>query len=47
MRTGDGFLIVYDITNSQTFDEVETFREQMIRVRDEDPLTVPVVICGN
>ena len=47
MRACDGFLFVYDITNHQTMSEVETLRLQMIRVRDEDPLTVPVVICGN
>ena len=47
MKRSDGFLIVYDITNHQTFDEIEPFREQLMRVRDEDLLTIPVVICGN
>jgi hypothetical protein len=45
MRTGQGFLIVYSIISRSSFDEVNSFREQILRVKDAD--RVPMVICGN
>ena len=45
MRTGQGFLIVYSIIARASFDEVSSFREQILRVKDADK--VPMVICGN
>jgi len=45
MRTGQGFLLVYSITSRSSFDEVASFREQIVRVKDADK--VPLVICGN
>lgn len=33
MRTGKGFLIVYDVTKRATFDEVIAFREAIYRVQ--------------
>mmetsp|Transcript_51608 Transcript_51608/g.121105 ORF Transcript_51608/g.121105 Transcript_51608/m.121105 type:complete len:122 (-) Transcript_51608:59-424(-) len=45
MRTGQGFLVVYSITSRSSFDEVRTFREQILRVKDKD--SVPCVLCGN
>jgi len=45
MRTGQGFLCVYAITSRTSFDEVSSFREQILRVKDADK--VPLVICGN
>jgi GTPase SAR1 family protein len=45
MRTGQGFLIVYSIISRSSFDEVNAFREQILRVKDAD--RVPMVICGN
>ena len=45
MRTGEGFLLVYAITSRSSFEEVNTFREQIVRVKDRD--RVPIVICGN
>merc|ERR1711871_387386 len=45
MRTGQGFLIVYSIIARASFDEVSSFRDQILRVKDADK--VPMVICGN
>merc|ERR1711998_153053 len=45
MRTGQGFLWVYSITSTSSFEEVATFREQILRVKDKD--NVPMVVVGN
>ena len=45
MRTGQGFLMVYAITSRASFDEVKTYHEQILRVKDAD--RVPVAIAGN
>merc|ERR1712225_199915 len=45
MRTGQGFLCVFAITSRSSFDEITSFREQILRVKDEDK--VPMVLAGN
>ncbi|GAM17543.1 hypothetical protein SAMD00019534_007180 [Acytostelium subglobosum LB1] len=45
MRTGGGFLCVYSITSRSSFDEIASFREQILRVKDKDK--VPMIIIGN
>ena len=45
MRTGEGFLCVFAITSRSSFEEIDGFREQILRVKDEDK--VPMVLCGN
>jgi len=45
MRTGQGFILTYAITSRQSYDEVNQFREQILRVKDAD--RVPIVLCGN
>eukprot|EP01086_Lenisia_limosa_P008480 TRINITY_DN2_c0_g3_i1.p1 TRINITY_DN2_c0_g3~~TRINITY_DN2_c0_g3_i1.p1 ORF type:complete len:187 (-),score=73.97 TRINITY_DN2_c0_g3_i1:103-663(-) len=45
MRTGEGFICVYSITSRSSFDEVTSFRDQIIRVKDCDK--VPLVVVGN
>merc|ERR1712137_591409 len=45
MRTGQGFLCTYAITSRSSFDEITSFREQILRVKDEDK--VPMVLVGN
>jgi GTPase KRas protein len=45
MRSGQGFLCVYSITNRGSFEELKSFREQILRVKDAD--RVPMVIVGN
>jgi len=45
MRTGQGFLIIYSITNRETFDEVSIFHRQILQAREVDE--VPMVLVGN
>ncbi|PVV00272.1 hypothetical protein BB560_005353 [Smittium megazygosporum] len=45
MRTGEGFLLVYSITSRSSFDEVSTFHQQILRVKDRDHF--PILIVGN
>jgi GTPase KRas protein len=45
MRTGEGFLLVYSITSHQSFDEITTFQQQILRVKDKDYF--PMVVVGN
>ncbi|KYQ94050.1 Ras GTPase [Tieghemostelium lacteum] len=45
MRTGQGFLCVYSITTRSSFDEIGSFREQILRVKDKD--RVPMIVIGN
>ncbi|KAI9611488.1 hypothetical protein H4Q26_008441 [Puccinia striiformis f. sp. tritici PST-130] len=36
MRTGEGFLLVYSITSRNSFEEISTFHQQILRVKDKD-----------
>ena len=45
MRTGEGFLLVYSITSRSSFEEIRTFHQQILRVKDRD--WFPVVLVGN
>ena len=45
MRTGEGFLLVYSITSRQSFEEILTFQQQILRVKDRDYF--PIIMVGN
>jgi GTPase KRas protein len=45
MRTGEGFLLVYSITSRQSFEEILTFEQQILRVKDKDYF--PMIVVGN
>jgi len=45
MRTGQGFMLIYAITSRSSFDEIASFREQILRVKDKDK--VPIMMVGN
>jgi GTPase KRas protein len=45
MRTGEGFLLVYSINSRQSFEEITTFQQQILRVKDKDYF--PMVVVGN
>jgi GTPase SAR1 family protein len=45
MRTGQGFVMVYSIVSRASFEEITSFREQILRVKDKDH--VPVLLAGN
>ncbi|KAH3684682.1 hypothetical protein WICPIJ_004347 [Wickerhamomyces pijperi] len=45
MRTGEGFLLVYSVTERESFNELLTFYQQILRVKDTD--SVPLLLVGN
>ncbi|KAK2669873.1 hypothetical protein RAB80_014010 [Fusarium oxysporum f. sp. vasinfectum] len=45
IRTGEGFLLVYSITSRQSFEEITTFQQQVLRVKDKDYF--PILLVGN
>jgi len=45
MRTGEGFMLVYSITSMDSFEELSTFRNQILRTKDADK--VPMILVGN
>jgi GTPase KRas protein len=45
MRTGEGFMLVYSITSRQSFEEVLTFQQQILRVKKLDYF--PIIVVGN
>jgi len=46
MRESDGFLVVYDITDRQSFIQVDDFVQHINMVK-EDQDTIPMVLVGN
>ncbi|KAI9294995.1 ras-like protein 1 [Neoconidiobolus thromboides FSU 785] len=45
MRNGEGFLLIYSITSRESYDEISTFHDQILRVKDRD--TFPMVVVAN
>jgi len=45
MRTGEGFLCIFAVTSLKSFQEIDTFRTQALRVKDTE--SVPMVLVGN
>ncbi|XP_074593853.1 ras-like protein 2 [Brevipalpus obovatus] len=45
MRSGEGFLLVYSITDRNSYDELQKFHRQILRVKDRDEF--PMILVGN
>jgi hypothetical protein len=45
MKSGQGFLLVFSIASRTTFEELETLRDDIIRIKDDED--IPIVIVGN
>lgn len=43
IRPADGIVLVYDITNRQTFDEINSFYNRVININDK----IPIILVGN
>ncbi|XP_066995669.1 ras-related protein Rap-1b [Anabrus simplex] len=45
ISSGDAFILVYDITDSDTFTEIRTLRDQILESREVSP--APIVVVAN
>jgi GTPase KRas protein len=45
MRTGEGFMLVFAVNNTKSFEDINSYREQIKRVKDAEE--VPMVLVGN
>jgi len=45
MRSGEGFLLVFSVTDRNSFDELVRFHKQILRVKDRDEF--PMILVGN
>lgn len=45
MRTGEGFLLVYSVTERESYNELSTFYQQILRVKETEE--VPLLLVGN
>lgn len=45
MRSGEGFLLVFSLTERASFEEIYKFHKQVLRVKDRDEF--PMLIVGN
>jgi len=45
MLEGEGFMLVYSITQRESFQQVKSFYDQILRVKDRD--SVPAILVGN
>ncbi len=45
MRGGEGFLLIYSITNKRSFNDLRRYRETVNRVRNYEK--VPIILVGN
>ena len=46
LKHGDGFLLVFDLTNRETFESIKNHRENVLRVKMDDR-TLPIILVGN
>jgi GTPase KRas protein len=45
MRHGEGFILVYSVTDKDSFEEIREFQQQIARTKDAD--FFPAVLVGN
>ncbi|XP_022240780.1 ras-related protein M-Ras-like isoform X2 [Limulus polyphemus] len=45
MRKGDGFLLVYSVTDNQSYENIHNFHTQILRVKDRD--IYPMILVAN
>jgi len=46
MKTGQGFILVYDITTMTSFEQATKLRIQIVRIKDDNE-DIPIVLVGN
>jgi len=45
IKNGQGFVVVYSLTNHQTFLDIKTMRDQIVKVKGSE--RVPILLVGN
>lgn len=45
IKNGQGFVVVYSLTNHQTFQDIRTMKDQIVRVKGVE--RVPILLVGN
>lgn len=45
IKNGQGFIVTYSLTNHQTFQDIKTMKDQIVRVKGTDK--VPILLVGN
>lgn len=45
MRSGEGFLLVFSVTDESSFNDIHNFHKQILRVKDRDEF--PMILVGN
>ena len=45
VRSGEGFLCVFSICEEESFNDTQDFRDQILRVHDNDK--IPFILVGN
>ena len=45
IKNGQGFILIYSLLNKQTFTDLRSIRDQILRVKNSD--NVPMVLVGN
>ncbi|KAF2148922.1 ras-domain-containing protein [Myriangium duriaei CBS 260.36] len=45
IRPGEGFLLVYSITSKYSFEEIKSFQQRILRVKEKDYF--PIIVVGN
>ncbi|XP_029301792.1 ras-related protein ralB-A-like [Cottoperca gobio] len=46
-RSGEGFLLLFSITEHESFTATSEFREQILRVKEEKEEAIPLLLVGN
>ncbi|ODV95097.1 hypothetical protein PACTADRAFT_50919, partial [Pachysolen tannophilus NRRL Y-2460] len=47
MRRGEGFLLVFSVTSTDSFESIRSFHSQIMRVKGEEVDYVPILLLGN
>uniref|UniRef100_A0A0N5B0G1 Ras-related protein Ral-a n=1 Tax=Syphacia muris TaxID=451379 RepID=A0A0N5B0G1_9BILA len=46
-RSGEGFICVFSITDAESFEATNEFREQILRVKNSTDSSIPLMLVGN
>lgn len=47
MRKGQGFVLVYSITDRSSIEKISELHTQLLRIKGNDGRRIPMVLCGN